>query len=54
MLHVKSFSFFHVSFALQVVLIVFVQKTEQVQIDFKIQMIIAVLFVIQNMIYFII
>ena len=28
MFHVKSFSFFHVSLALQVILIVFVQKAE--------------------------
>ena len=53
MLHAESFPFFHISFILQVVLIVFIQKTEQVQINFKIQMIITVLFVIQNTVYFI-
>ena len=54
MFHVKNFPFFHVSFTLQVILIVFVKKTEQVWIDFKIQMIIAVSFIIQNTVYFII
>ena len=46
MLHAESLSFFHVSFILQVILIVFIKKAEQVQIDLKIQMIIAVLFII--------
>ena len=54
MLYVKSFSFFYISFALQVVLIVFIKETEQIQIGFKIQIIIAVLFMIQNTVYFII
>ena len=46
MLHVKSFPFFHVDFALQVILIVFVKEAEQVWIGFEIQMIVAVLFMI--------
>ena len=53
MLHVESLSFFYVSFILQVILIVFVQKTEQIWIGFKVQIIIAVLFVVQNVAYFI-
>ena len=36
MLYMKSFPFFHVSFALQVILVVFVKKAEQVQINLKI------------------
>ena len=54
MLHVKSFPFFHVSFVLQVILVVFVKKAEQIWINFKIQVIVAVLFMIQNTAYFII
>ena len=54
MLHAESFSLFHVSFTLQVILVVFVKKTEQVQIGLKIQMIVVVLFMIQNVVYFII
>ena len=54
MLHAESFPLFHVNFALQVVLVVFVKKAEQVWISLKIQMIIVVLFMIQNMVYFII
>ena len=46
MLYVKSFPFFHIHFTLQMILIVFVKKAKQNQIDFKIQMIIAVLFII--------
>ena len=53
MLHAESFPFFHVSFLLQVVLVVFVKEAEQVQIGLKIEMIIAVPFVIQNTVYFI-
>ena len=54
MLHMKSFPFFYVCFTLQVILIIFIKETEQVWIDLKIQMIIAVLFIIQNVVYFII
>ena len=54
MLHAKSFPLFYVDFTLQVILVVFVKKTEQVQISLKIQMIVAVLFMIQNTVYFII
>ena len=53
MFYVKSLPFFHVSLALQMILIVFIQKTEQIQISFKVQIIIAVLFVIQNVAHFI-
>ena len=49
----KSFLFFHISFVLQVILIVFIKKAEQVWINLKIQIIIAVLFIIQNTAYFI-
>ena len=53
MLHAESLSFFYVNFILQVILIVFVQKAEQVQINLKVQMIIAVPFMIQNTAHFI-
>ena len=53
MLHAESFPFFYVDLALQVILIIFVQKTEQIQIGLEVQVIIAVLFVIQNAVYFI-
>ena len=46
MLHVKSFLFFHVDFALQVILVVFVKKAEQIWIGLKIQMIVIILFMI--------
>ena len=54
MLYAENFPLFHVYLVLQVILIVFVKEAEQVQIDSEIQMIIAVLFVIQNTVYFII
>ena len=54
MLHAESFPFFHVNLTLQVILIVFIKITEQIWINFKVQMIIAVLFMIQNTVYFII
>ena len=53
MLHVKNFPFFHICLILQVILVVFIKETEQIQINLKIQMIIAVSFIIQNVIYFI-
>ena len=53
MLHVKSFPFFHVGFTLQMILVVFVKEAKQVWIGLKIQVIIAVLFVVQNVAYFI-
>ena len=54
MFHAESFPFFYVSFILQMILVVFVKKTEQVWINLEIQMIIAIPFVIQNAVYFII
>ena len=54
MLYTESLLFFHVNLTLQVILIVLVEKAEQIQIGLKIQMIIAILFMIQNVIYFII
>ena len=54
MFYAENFPFFHVNFILQMVLIVFVKETEQVQIGLKIQIIIAVSFMIQNAVYFII
>ena len=36
MFHAESFSFFHVSFTLQVILIVFVKEAEQIWIGLKI------------------
>ena len=53
MLHAESFSLFHVSFILQMILVVFIKKTEQIWINLKIQVIIAVLFMVQNITYFI-
>ena len=46
MFYAESFSLFHVDFILQVILVVFIKKVKQVQINLKIQMIDAVLFMI--------
>ena len=46
MFYAESFLFFYVDFILQVVLVVFIKKTEQIQIGFKIQMIVVVPFMI--------
>ena len=46
MLYAENFSFFYICLTLQVILIIFVKKAKQIWIGLKIQMIIAVLFVI--------
>ena len=54
MFYAESFPLFHVDFVLQVVLVIFVKKAKQVWINLKIQVIVAILFMIQNAVYFII